>query len=409
MSLTEAFKLAVQSLWGNKLRSILTLIGVVMGVASVIMVLTLVQGAKRYISTKLSGYGADVLTVNRMASVIMSADEYFKFQKRKIVRMEDYEAIKEGCTQCSEVGALLNKSTNVVYNGHSSNNTGVRGYTWTMMSLNNIDIAVGRGFTPADEEHATHNVIVGYDIVDNLIGDVDPLGKEIRVDGIPYTIIGVGDRQGKTLGQSQDNWVAVPITTYQQIYGYNDSVDIYARVASGGAEAMERAKDEVRVIMRSRRHLAPGHADDFEIETNDTFLDIANQLLGVFAWVVLGLGSIALVVGGVVIMNIMLVSVTERTREIGVRKALGAKQRDVLVQFLIESASLALVGGIFGVMGGVLVGKLITVFVGFPTAVPLWAIVLGLFLASAVGIFFGVYPASKAARLDPVVALRAEM
>jgi putative ABC transport system permease protein len=277
-----------------------------------------------------------------------------------------------------------------------------------MLSLNNIDIAVGRGFTPADDEHATKNVIVGYDIVDNLLGAGDPIGREIRVDGIPYSIIGVGDRQGKTLGQSQDNWVAIPITTYQQIYGTNDSIDIYAR-ATGGAAVMERAKDQVRVLMRSRRHNLPGAPDDFEIETNDTFLDIANQLLGVFAWVVLGLGSIALVVGGVVIMNIMLVSVTERTREIGVRKALGAKQRDVLLQFLIESASLALVGGVFGVMGGILVGKIITLVVGFPTAVPLWAIFLGLFLATAVGIFFGVYPASKAARLDPVVALRAEM
>ena len=408
MKLNEAFKLALQSLWGNKLRSILTLIGVVMGVASVIMVLTLVQGAKKYISTKLSGYGADVFTVTRMSSVIFSAEEYLKYQKRKIVRIEDYEAVKDACTECSEVGALLSKSTNVVANGHSSNNTQVRGYTWTMLALNNIDIALGRGFTPADDEHATKDVVVGYDIVDNLLGEGDPIGKEIRVDGIPYTIVGVGDRQGKTLGESQDNWVAIPITTYQQVYGYNDSVDIYAR-ASGGAAAMERAEDGVRVLMRTRRHNAPGAPDDFEVETNDTFLDIANQLLGVFAWVVLGLGSIALVVGGVVIMNIMLVSVTERTREIGVRKALGAKQRDVLMQFLIESALLALIGGFFGVMGGVVVGKLITIFVGFPTAVPIWAVFLGLFLAGAVGIFFGVYPASKAARLDPVVALRSEM
>jgi putative ABC transport system permease protein len=408
MPLIEAFKLALQSLWGNKLRSILTLIGVVMGVASVIMVITLVNGANKYVSTKLSGYGADVFTVTRMSSIIFSAEEYFKFQKRKILTIDDYNAVRDNCEDCSEVGALLSKSTNVVGNGHSSDNTQVRGYTWTMLSLNNVDIALGRGFTPADEDHATHNAIVGYDIVDNLLGDGDPIGKEIRVDGIPYTIVGVGDRQGKTLGQSQDNWVAVPITTYQQIYGYNDSVDIYAR-SNGNATVMARAEDEVRVLMRVRRHNAPGQPDDFEVETNDTFLDIWKQISSLFAWVVLGLASIALVVGGVVIMNIMLVSVTERTREIGVRKALGAKQRDVLLQFLIESASLALVGGVFGVMGGVLVGKLITIFVGFPTAVPVWAIFLGLFLAGAVGIFFGVYPASKAARLDPVVALRAEM
>jgi len=408
MQLIEAFRLALQALWANKLRSILTLIGVVMGVASVIMVITLVNGANRYVSTKLSGYGADVFTVTKMSSVIFTPEEYFKYQKRKILRIDDYYAVRDGCTQCSEVGALLNKSTNVVANGKSSNNTGVRGYTWTMLSLNNINIAIGRGFTPADEDHATKNVIVGYDIIDNLLPDGDPIGKEIRVDGIPYTIIGVGERQGKTLGQSQDNWVAIPITTYQQIYGYNDSVDIYAR-AAGNAEVMERAKDEVRVLMRTRRHNAPGAPDDFEIETNDTFLDIWKQISSLFASVVLGLASIALVVGGVVIMNIMLVSVTERTREIGVRKALGAKQRDVLLQFLIESASLALVGGALGVIGGVLVGKIITLVVGFPTAVPLWAIFLGLFLATAVGIFFGVYPASKAAKLDPVVALRAEM
>jgi putative ABC transport system permease protein len=408
MKFTEAFKLALQSLWANKMRTVLTLIGVVMGVASVIMVITLVQGAKKYVSTKLSGYGADVFTVTRMSSVIFTPEEYFKYQKRKIVRIEDYEAVRDGCTECSEVGALLNKSTNVVYNGHSSNNTGVRGYTWTMLSLNNVDIALGRGFTPADEEHSTHNAIVGYDIVDNLLGDGDPVGKEIRVDGIPYTIVGVGDRQGKTLGQSQDNWVAVPITTYQQTYGYNDSVDIYSR-ATGGAEVMERAKDEVRVLMRTRRHDAVGAADDFEIETNDTLLDIANQLLGLFAWVVLGIASISLVVGGIVIMNIMLVSVTERTREIGVRKALGAKQRDVLLQFLIESGLMALLGGAIGVIAGVVVGKVITLVVGFPTSVPIWAVLLGLFMATAVGIFFGVYPASKAAKLDPVVALRAEL
>src|SRR5580658_559042 len=407
MLFSEAFKLALQSLWANKLRSVLTLIGVVMGVASVIMVITLVQGANKYVSTKLTGYGADVFTVNRMG-VIFTGDDYFRFQKRKILRMEDYQAIRDNCTECSELGALLSKSTNLAYNGHSSNNTAVRGYTWTMLSLNNIDIAMGRGFTPADEEHATHTVIVGYDIVDNLIGDDDPIGKEVRVDGIPYTIIGVGDRLGKTLGQSQDNWVAVPITTYEQTYGYNDSVNIYAR-ANGNAEVMERAEDEVRVLMRSRRHNAVGTPDDFELETNDTFLDIWKQISSLFTWVVLGIASISLVVGGIVIMNIMLVSVTERTREIGVRKALGAKQRDILLQFLIESATMATTGGAIGVLCGVIVAKLITLIIGFPTSVQLWSVFLGLFVAGATGIFFGVYPASKAAKLDPVVALRAEM
>ena len=408
MKLIEAFKLAFQSLWGNKLRSILTLIGVVMGVASVIMVITLVNGANKYVSTKLSGYGADVFTVTRMSSVIFSADDYFKYQKRKILRIEDYQAVRDNCSECSEVGAFLNRSTNVVANGHSSNNTEIRGYTWTMLSLNNIDIALGRGFTPTDEDKGTHDAIVGYDIVDNLLGDGDPIGKEIRVDGIPYTVVGVGDRQGKTLGQSQDNWVAVPITTYQQTYGYNDSLTIYAR-ANGNAQVMEQAEDDVRVLMRSRRHDAVGTDDDFEVSTNDTFLDIWKQISSLFTYVVLGIASISLVVGGIVIMNIMLVSVTERTREIGVRKALGARQNDILLQFLIESATMSLTGGAFGVLMGVAFAELITLVIGFPTSVQLWSVFLGLFVALATGIFFGVYPASKAAKLDPVVALRAEM
>jgi putative ABC transport system permease protein len=408
MKFNEALKLALQSLWANKLRTILTLIGVVMGVASVIMVITLVNGADKYVSTKLTGYGADIFTVSRMAGVIYNADDYFRFQKRKILHIDDYYAVRDNCAECSEVGAAIYNTTTVVYNRHSSNNTGLRGYTWTMPSLHNIDIALGRGFTPTDENLATHNAIVGYDIVDNLLGDGDPIGKEIRVDGVPYSIIGVGDRLGKTLGQSEDNWVAVPITTYQQTYGTSDTIKIYAR-ANGSAEAMERAKDEVRVMMRTRRHNAPGADDDFEMETNDTFLDLWKQISALFTWVVLGIASIALVVGGIVIMNIMLVSVTERTREIGVRKALGARQRDVLLQFLIESATMALIGGAIGVMVGVGVAKLITLIVGFPTSVPAWAVFLGLFLAGSVGIFFGVYPASKAARLDPVVALRAEL
>jgi putative ABC transport system permease protein len=408
MKIGEAFKLALQSLWANKMRTILTLIGVVMGVASVIMVITLVNGADRYVATKLTGYGADVFQVSRMPSVITSPEEYFKFQKRKIIRIEDYEAVRGQCADCAEAGAVINKTGNVVHAGRSSNNTDIRGYTWTMLSLNNIDIAQGRGFTPGDVDRATYNAIVGYDIVDNLMGVGDPIGKEIRVDGVPYTIIGVGARQGKTLSFSQDNWVAVPITTYQQNYGSNDSVRIFVR-ARGNAAAMARAEDEVRVLMRVRRHDAPGAPDDFELETNATFLNIWKQISSLFAWVVLGIASISLVVGGIVIMNIMLVSVTERTCEIGVRKALGAKQRDVLIQFLIESATMAVIGGAIGVAFGILFGKLITIFIGFPTAVPVWAVFLGLFVAASVGIFFGVYPASRAAKLDPVVALRAEL
>ena len=408
MLFSEAVRLALQSLWANKMRSILTLLGVVMGVASVIMVVTLVNGANSYVSTKLVSHGADVFSVGRFPPVTFSPEEYFKYQKRKILQFEDYEAVRDECAECTEVGARVSRSTTVFFNGHSSTDTEVRGITWTMVDLTSLDVVIGRGFTPTDDDVGAHNVIVGYDIVDNILGEGDPLGKVIRVDGIPYTIVGVGDRQGKTFGESQDNWVAVPITTYMQTYGHNDSMGIFVR-AHSSAESMVMAEDEVRVIMRARRHNAPGQPDDFEINTNDTFLDIWKQISALFFDVIIGISSISLVVGGIVIMNIMLVSVTERTREIGVRKALGARQRDVLLQFLIESATMALVGGAIGVMIGVIAAQLVTIVIGFPTSVQLWSVLMGLFMAGSVGVFFGVYPASKAARLDPVVALRAEL
>ena len=407
MQFSEAVKLAMQSLWANKLRSILTLIGVVMGVASVIMVITLTNTANDYMGTKITGYGADVFTVDR-AGLVFSAEEYFKFQKRKIIKYEDYEAIRDGCTACREVGALLSKNTNVVHGTQSSTDTGVRGYTATMFSLNNINVAVGRALTEGDVEHATRTAVVGYDIVDNILGDGDPIGKEIRVDGEPYTIVGVGERQGKTFGQSQDNWVAIPITAYQHTYGTNDTMTVYAR-ANGDSKVMSRAEDEVRVIMRTRRHDAPGAEDSFELQTNDTFLDLWKQISQLFIFIVFALASISLVVGGIVIMNIMLVSVTERTREIGVRKALGARQKDVLLQFLIESGLMATLGGVIGILIGIGVAALITQIFDVTVNVSIGSVLLGMFMATGTGVFFGVYPASKAAKLDPIVALRSEM
>jgi len=407
MQFSEAVKLALQSLWANKLRSVLTLIGVVMGVASVIMVITLTNTANNYMGTKLSGYGADVFTIAR-DGLIFGPDDYARFQKRKKVMMEDYQAIREGCSDCREVGTSQSRTIKVAHNGKSTTDTEMRGYTDAMFSLSNTNVALGRALTEGDVDHGTHVAVVGYDVVDDVIADGDPLGQEVRIDGVPYTVVGVGERQGKTFGQSQDNWVAVPITAYQHTYGSNESLTVYAR-ANGDSKIMERAEDQVRVIMRTRRHDAAGTPDSFEVQTNDTFLDIWKQISQLFVFIVLALASISLVVGGIVIMNIMLVSVTERTREIGVRKALGARQKDVLLQFLIESALMALLGGVIGIILGVGVAQIITLIFDISVDVSIGSILLGMFMATGTGIFFGVYPASKAAKLDPIVALRSEM
>jgi putative ABC transport system permease protein len=409
MNYVEAIRVALQSLWANKLRSVLTLLGVVIGVGAVIAVVTFVSGINDYVAKKIFNLGADVFIVSKMSAVETNVDRFLEAEKRKNLDMEDYEAVKEACRHCDYVGARMSTSSRVKHNEQSIDDTNVQGITPEIATIVDTDLTSGRMLNETDLNNHSQVAVVGTDIVEHLLGGADPLGQEIRVNGWTYQVIGVGKKKGKTLGQSADNYVLIPITVYLKQYGsHNDSISIWGKASATGAP-LSQAIDESRVALRATRHDQTGKSDTFEIETNASLLGIWSGLSDTFFMATIGIAGVSLVVGGIVIMNIMLVSVTERTREIGIRKALGARQDDVLLQFLIESVVLALTGGAIGVLSGISFAEVITAIIGMPSSIKIWAVLAGLIVAGTVGVFFGVYPARKAAKLDPIVALRFEM
>ncbi|MBE7182190.1 MAG: ABC transporter permease, partial [Terriglobus roseus] len=250
MEWKEGLKLAMQSLWANKLRTLLTLLGVVIGVAAVIVVVTLVNGANAYVATRVNRYGADVMTVSKEPGFNSDYNLHLKYLKRKNIDLEQYRYLSSECHSCDGMGAQQATRGKVVVGKQSSTDSTIRGNTWMLPTLQNQTIVEGRGFTPADDDHASHVALIGSDIQENLMGGEDPIGKEIRVDGVPYTVIGLGEKQGKSLGQSQDDWVTVPLSTYQKTYGTAKTVTLYVK-AGGGKDGLERTQDEVRVLMRA--------------------------------------------------------------------------------------------------------------------------------------------------------------
>jgi putative ABC transport system permease protein len=407
MNLSEAVAISTSSLWAHKLRSVLTLVGVVIGVSAVIAVVSLINGANQYVATRVFRLGADVFGLSRQPSIITNVNDWLEFQKRKRITYDDFEAVREQCKTCREIGASLGGRVEVKSGLNSLKDTNLRAWTPQMAQLYDVDLVAGRHTTETDLSSAAPVCVIGMDLVENLLPTVDPLGKEIRWNNVPCQVIGVGKKEGSSLGNSLDNWIILPLSTYLKEFG-NQQSSLRVTARAGSAAKIQSSVDEVRQIMRGRHHLAYNTKDDFAIETSDSFLSLWKDISGSFFAVTIAIASISLVVGGIVIMNIMLVSVTERTREIGMRKAVGARRGDILRQFLIESSTIAGIGGALGVLLGVMVAEVVSWLTPLPSAVRLWSVLSGLAVAFSVGLFFGTYPASKAAKLDPVEALRSE-
>jgi putative ABC transport system permease protein len=413
MPFREAIAIAVASLRSNKLRSFLTVLGILIGVSSVIAVVAITDGLDSYISDRVLQLGTKSFTVQKMPDVITSRDMWLEMQKRKNLDLQDMDAVKRICTLCSEVGALVGTGGSAKFGRVTQKDIRVMGVTENFSRIGTVrELMTGRHLIQDDEDQARPVAVVGTDLVDAFFGVRDPLGKEIEVDGHPVKVVGVAEKKGSVFGNSQDNFVWVPLTTFRKFYGARRSITIQAEAKS--MPLLEEAQDQARVAMRSRRHLDYDKADDFSVETGQSVMDLWQSATRGIYVVTIVVTAISLVVGGIVVMNIMLVSVTERIREIGVRKALGARRRDILRQFLVESVILSIFGGALGVLGATVFSMFLALVLGnimsadFSAPVRLWAVAAALFVSTAVGLVAGIYPASRAAALDPVVALRNE-
>jgi len=406
----EAFRVATASLRANKLRTALTLIGIVVGVTAVIAVVTIIKGLDQTVAQTFSSQGSTVFTISKNPQIIKSREEFIKSNRRKDVTHEDAEAIARLCTACWRVGIAANAIETVKYADQKAENVRIRGVDpITMFDIDAVTINVGRIWTESEGASGRDICVIGPDMLKNLFGDAPAdraVGQEIRIDGRPYLVLGVLEPLGSIFGFSRDNVVYIPYSTYQKAYGGRRSLVVFIQVPS--AEQLETAEDQVRTVMHNRRGHPTGDDEGFALETQDVFLNLYGSATSNIYLVTIGVAAVSLLVGGIVVMNIMLVSVTERTKEIGIRKAIGARRTDILTQFLIEAVSVTAIGGAIGVGTGFGLAYVISALIGFPLLISVTSAVLGVACSSIVGIVSGMWPAWRAAKLDPIEALRAE-
>jgi putative ABC transport system permease protein len=405
-SFWEAVAGAVQSLRGSKLRSFLTLLGIILATTTLIAVMSVISGMDEYIARNLSDMGADGYRVTRI-SLTMDYKKFLEMVRRNPpLTREEFEFLRQHSTLTSELGMSATRSATVHVGKETSENVALQGVSPNMAVILNYETAEGRFLSDAENNRRLNAAFVGADIRSRLFPGVDPVGRTIWVNGLPFEVVGVAKAKGSVFGVSQDNFVIVPVETYFKTWGSRSGMD-YAGMAIDH-DHLVRAQAETRMLLRVFRHLRPKQEDTFAILTSDSLMNIWDQLTGAIAATAVGVVSVFMVVGGVVIMNIMLAVVTERTHEIGIRKSVGARRRDISNQFLVESSMLAGLGGLIGVLVAWVVAVLVRSFTPVPTSVPVMAVVIGVTVSAAVGLFFGIYPAQRAARLDPIEALRME-
>jgi len=404
---SESITMAMSSLWANKMRTFLTILGIIIGVLTIIAVVSVIQGLNNFIYSELAEFGTNDFVVSKMSFISLSLTDIREMMKRKDLTLDHMRLIRQKCQSCEIVGASIQTSKTIKYGRRSLKEVSIIGMTHLDQKIGRvIELDRGRHFQKEDEDRSRYVCVIGADIEENLFPYVDPVGKWIKIGPNNFLVIGVGERIGKFFGINLDNFVRIPISTYNKIFGSSQSISINIHTSS--QEQMAVAQEEVRTILRSKRHLSFNEKDDFDFRTSETFVQIYKSVTTGIYFAMILIASLALVVGGIVVMNIMLVAVTERKKEIGIRMAVGARRKDILFQFLIEAVTLSTVGGLFGILLGFIIAKIVSAATPLPSSVEPLSIAIAIFVSMSVGIFFGIYPASKASRLNPIEAVRSE-
>jgi putative ABC transport system permease protein len=406
IALRETFFLALDSLRAHKLRTFLTLLGVVLAVTTLVSVMSIVDGLNLYVANKIAYLGANAFVVDRFG-IITNFEDWERAQKRPLLTVDDMDFLSSHLQYAVQIAGEEDKDADIRYGSAIAEDVQVAGVTPNFLDVRDLEVASGRFFTEADQNHRSPVCFIGNDIVEKLFPGVDPIGKQLRAGSEQYEVVGVAKSRGSVFGQSQDNFVMIPLGTfYNSWHTPQDSVTFLIEALS--PDVMEQSQDEARFMLRARRHVPYGAPDNFGIVAPSSITGLWERITGNIFAVAIALTSVFFVVGGIVIMNIMLAAVTERTREIGMRKSLGARRQHIIMQVLVESSVLAASGGLIGVAAAYAIGWLVRTTTPIPITTPMSAVIIALILSTGVGLFFGIFPAMRAARLDPIEAMRAE-